>query len=83
MRYLNNIDDYGVNLLALRDRAIIEGLTELVDVFTAAINRAIDGDTTWYTAICRDIGFMITNTTMDALRVDPKHLLSLDNTEVE
>ena len=83
MRYLNNIDDYGVNLLALRDRAIVEGLTELVDVFTAAINMAIDGDTTWYTAICRDIGFMITNTTMDALKVDPKHLLSLGNTEVK
>lgn len=83
MRHLNNIDDYGVNLLALRDRAITEGLTELVDVFTAAIDRAIDGDPTWYTAICRDIGFMITNTTMDALKIDPKHLLSLDNAEIK
>lgn len=78
MRHLNNIDDYGVNLLALRDRAVKEGLIELAEVFTAAINKAINGEPTWYTRICQDIGFMMMNTGMDALRVDPKHLLSLD-----
>ena len=77
MRHLNNIDDYGVNLLALRDRAIKEGLTELVEVFTKAIDKAIDGQSTWYTKICQEIGFMMMNTGMDALRIDPKHLLSL------
>ena len=77
MRHLNNIDDYGVNLLALRDRAIKEGLTELVEVFTKAIDKAIDGQPTWYTKICQDIGFVMMNTGMDALRIDPKHLLSL------
>ena len=83
MKHLNNIDDYGVNLLALRDRAITEGLTELVDVFTAAINKAIAGEPTWYTNICRDIGFLVTSTGMDALRINPQHLLSLDTPEIK
>lgn len=73
-----NVDDYGIDLVQLKDRAVAEGKTEHAEIFDAAIKEAIAGDKAWYERICRDIAFMISNTGMDALRIEPLHIRKVD-----
>ena len=72
-------DNYGIDLVALQARAIEEGKDELARIFAEAIAEAEAGETEWYTRICRDIAFMISNTGMDALRIDPRHVMKIDS----
>ena len=72
-------DNYGIDLVALQARAIEEGKDQLAQIFAEAIAEAEAGQTEWYTKICRDIAFMISNTNMDALRINPLHIMKIDN----
>ena len=72
-------DNYGIDLVALQARAIEEGKDELARIFAEAIAEAEAGETEWYTRICRDIAFMISNTGMDALRIEPLHVMKIDS----
>jgi len=78
MSVIPNVDDYGINLIELRDRAIAEGKTDHAAAFTGAIEEAIAGNKEWYERICKDIAFMVANTGMDALRIDPSHIQKVD-----
>lgn len=75
---INGVDDYGIDLIALKERAVAEGKTQHAEIFDAAIKEAIAGDKAWYERICREIGFMISNTGMDALRIEPLHIQKVD-----
>ena len=67
------VDDYGINLIALRDRAVAEGKRQHAEAIEAAITKAIAGDNTLYIRICRDVAFVIGDTTMDPLRIGIEH----------
>lgn len=72
------VDDYGINLIELRDRAIAEGKTDHATCFDGAIKEAIAGDKTWYERICKEIAFLIGNTGMDALEIGVGHISKVD-----
>lgn len=76
--YIENVDDYGINLMELKERAVAEGKNEYAIIFDEAINEAKNGNTEWYTRICRDIAFMVANTGMDALRIELSHIQKND-----
>ena len=72
------VDDYGINLVQLRDRALTENKREHAECFEGAITAAIAGDKTWYERICKDIAFMIANTGMDPLEINVLHIQKKD-----
>ena len=72
------VDDYGINLVQLRDRALAEGKREYAECFEGAITEAIAGNKAWYERICKDIAFMISNTGMDPLEVSILHIQKKD-----
>ena len=74
-----NADNYGIDLYALRDRAANENKLELEQIFNEALLEAEAGNTEWYTRICKEIAFMISNTGMDALRIEPMHIMKVDS----
>lgn len=76
-------DNYGIDLVALQARAVEEGNADLAKVLADAIAEAEAGETEWYTKICRDIAFMISNTGMDALRIDPFYIMKKDEDKAE
>lgn len=76
---IQNVDDYGINLIVLRDKAIAEGKRDYAEAIEAAITKAIAGDNTLYTKICRDVAYVIGNTTMDPLRIGIEHFLPEDS----
>lgn len=76
-------DNYGIDLVALQARAVEEGNADLAKVLADAIAEAEAGETEWYTRICRDIAFMISNTGMDALRIDPFYIMKKDEGKAE
>ena len=76
--YIEGIDDYGINLMELKERAVAEGKMEHAEVFAKAIEEAKNGDIEWYTRICKDIAFMVMNTGMDALRIEINHIQKVD-----
>lgn len=75
------VDDYGINLIQLRDRALAEDKREHANCFEAAIGEAVAGNKAWYERICKEIAFMTANTGMDALRIDILHIQKRDNCE--
>ena len=76
---MTNADNYGIDLVALKERAIVEEKHELAKIFNDAIIEAEAGNTEWYTWICKEIAFMVSNTGMDALRIEPMHIMKVDN----
>lgn len=72
------VDDYGINLIQLRDRALAEGKREHAECFEGAIAEAIAGNKAWYERICQQIAFMVTNTTMDPLEIALGHIQKVD-----
>ena len=72
------VDDYGINLVQLRDRALAEGKREYAECFEGAITEAIAGNKAWYERICKEIAFMISNTGMDPLEVSILHIQKKD-----
>lgn len=74
-----NADNYGIDLVTLKERAIVEEKHELAKIFDEAIIEAEAGNTEWYTRICKEIAFMVSNTGMDALRIEPMHIMKVDS----
>ena len=75
------VDDYGINLVQLRDRALAEGKREHAECFEGAITEAVAGNKAWYERICKEIAFMMGNTGMDPLRIDILHIQKKDACE--
>ena len=72
------VDDYGINLVQLRDTAIAEGKREHAECFEGAITAAIAGDKAWYERICKEIAFLIGNTGMNPLDIGLGHIQKVD-----
>lgn len=72
------VDDYGINLIQLRDKALAEGKREHAECFEGAIAEAVAGNKAWYERICKEIAFMIANTSMDPLRIGVSHIQKTD-----
>ena len=72
------VDDYGINLIQLRDKALAEGKREHAECFEGAMAEAIAGNKTWYERICQQIAFMISNTGMGPLEIGLGHIQKVD-----